>query len=438
MPAGAVRAGGGTWSAYRAERRKLAAQLPARVLALVCLLGPFAFAAVLKLQSGVPADTLLGVWVHSSGFAIPLVILGFAGQWGFPVLAGVIAGDLFSAEDRYGTWKTVLTRSCARKDVFAGKVLAAAAFSLGLVALAAVSSLVAGLLFTGDQPLVGLSGTLLSPGECLGRVLASWLVSALPVLAFTSLAVLFSVATRNGIIGVLGPVLVGLAMQLLALVGSGAWVHTLLAASAFDDWHGLLTAHQFYGPMLLGSIVSLAWVVACLGGSWLILRSRDFAGAPVARRPGWATAVRVVVGCAVVIAVLAAAGNVGPATVTEARLEASIAPAFNNLTLFQQRLLGRSVPAGAKLKILTTCRRRAGASKGPGDDWSCTLDVFVPQLGANPFQQTPVTYDMSVKSNGCYKGEAPPSFVGQQLMRDAKGANVVNPLFTIYGCFDTT
>lgn len=58
--------------------------------------------------------------------------------------------------------------------------------------------------------------------------------------------------------------------------------------------------------------------------------------------------------------------------------------------------------------------------------------------GAVPFQQTPVVYDMSVKSNGCYKAEAPPTFVGQQLMRDAHGHNVVNPLFTIYGCFDTS
>jgi ABC-2 type transport system permease protein len=102
------------------------------VLALVCLVGPFAFAAVLKLQTGSPADTLLGVWVHSSGLAISLVILGFAGSWGFPLVAGVLAGDMFSAEDRYGTWKTVLTRSRTRREVFAGKLLAAMTFSVAL------------------------------------------------------------------------------------------------------------------------------------------------------------------------------------------------------------------------------------------------------------------------------------------------------------------
>ena len=79
---------------------------------------------MLKVQSGTPADALFGVWVHSSGFAISLVILGFAGNWGFPIIAGALAGDLFSSEDRHGTWKTILTRSCTREDVFAGKLLA--------------------------------------------------------------------------------------------------------------------------------------------------------------------------------------------------------------------------------------------------------------------------------------------------------------------------
>ena len=88
------------------------AQLTTRILILVCAIGPLAFAVILKVQSGTPSDALFGVWVHSSGFAISLVILGFAGSWGFPIIAGVLAGDLFSSEDRHGTWKTILTRSC--------------------------------------------------------------------------------------------------------------------------------------------------------------------------------------------------------------------------------------------------------------------------------------------------------------------------------------
>ncbi len=422
--------------AYRIEARKLRAQLATRLLALLCVIGPFAFAAVLRAQSGSPADALFGVWVHSSGFAISLVVLGFAGSWGFPIVSGVLAGDMFSSEDRYGTWKTVLTRSCTRREMFAGKLLSAAVFTTGLVALTAASSLIAGVLLVGGQSLVNLGGVLMSPGKCLVLVAVSWLICLLGALAYTSLALLFSVAARNGIVGVIGPSLIALVTQLLGLIGRGVWVHLLLAGSVFDAWHGLFTAHPFYGPLAVSCLVALAWIAASLGAAWVIVRRRDFAGTPVPRRAGWVGPVRAVAIATALIAFLAFAANWGPTGVTAARLRASITPTFNNLTLLQQRLLGRSVPAGASLNIVPTCSRRGSTASGPGD-WSCTLDVFIPQPGAVPFQQTPVTYDVSIQANGCYKAESPPSFVGQQTMRDAQGRSVVNPLFVLYGCFNT-
>jgi ABC-2 type transport system permease protein len=435
IPGRAPRAHGGVWHVYRAERRKLSTQLSTRLLALFCVLGPFAFAGVLKIQTGSPADTLFGVWVHQSGLALSLVVLSFCGSWGFPVIAGVLCGDIFASEDRYGTWKMVLTRSSTRRDLFAGKLLAAFTFSIGLLVLLAVSSLAAGLLLVGDGALVDLGGRTLSTGHGLVLVLIAWLLNVLPMLAFSSLAVLLSIATRNGIVGVVGPALIDLVMQLLLLVGSGVWLHLLLASSAFQNWYALFTAHPYFGPLVVACIVSLIWIVASLAGSWLLIRRRDYAGTAVSRRPGWVVPVRVAVGTAALVAFLAIASNWGPAGDTAARLKASIDPSFNNLTILQQRELGRTVARGAKLTVLTNCSRRAATPTGPGD-WICTLDVFIPQPGAEPFNQTPVTYDVSVQSNGCYKAESPPSFVGQQTMQDAKGNSVVNPLFVIYGCFN--
>jgi ABC-2 type transport system permease protein len=421
----------------RAERRKLLAQLSTRALVLVCALGPIAFGVILKLQSGVPGDTLFGVWVHSSGYAASLVVLGFGGFWGFPLLAGVLAGDIFSSEDRHETWKTILTRSASRRDVFAGKVLTALALTAALIALAAVSSLVSGVLLAGGHPLVGLSGTVVPSLQALLLVLASWALAIPAALAFTSLALLLSLATRNGVAGVLGPVVAGLAMQLLNLIGKGTIVHMILPASAFDGWHGLFTIPRFYAPMLIGVCVCLAWVAVCLRAAWSILCARDVAGAPVSRRPGWILPARVVVGATVLVVLLGVAAGWGPAAVTRARLEASLAPAFSNLTVLQQRELGRRIPGSAELQTRTGCSRRSGTSEGPGDDWSCTVTVFTAQPGVEPYQLTPVTYDVSVESDGCFKAQAPPSFVGQQTMTDSHGRQVVNPLFTIYGCFDT-
>jgi ABC-2 type transport system permease protein len=426
----------GAWQVFGVERRKLSSQLAVRVLALICVLGPFVFAAILKIQSGSPTDTLYGIWVHSSGFALSLVLLAFAGSWGLPIIAGVVAGDLFSSEDRYGTWKLVLTRSATRRDLFLGKLMATVLFSMALLALTAVASLVAGVILIGGHSLVSLSGTVFSPGKSLGLVLVSWLLCAFPMLAFASLGVLFSVATRNGIMGVIGPPLSSLAMQLLLLVGSGIIVHLLLLNSAFNTWHALFNARPFYGQLLIGIAVSIVWSAICLSISWLLLRRRDFAGTPASRRQGWLMPVRVAVALAAVIALLSVAGNWGPTGVTPTRLRNNLATSFNNLTLLQQRELGRHVPAGAKLNIVPTCTRRGSTPTGPGD-WACTMTVYVPQAGVMPFQQTPVTYDVSVQSDGCYKAQSPPIFIGQQLMKVPGGKMAVNPLYTIYGCFNT-
>ncbi len=421
---------------YRAEIRKLSSQTVIRVVALLCLVAPFIFGGLLKIQSGAPSDTLYGVYVHSSGFAVSLVVLASAAAWGVPLIAGTVAGDIFSSEDRYGTWKLVLTRSCTRSDVFVGKLLAAGTFIVALQLLTGLVSMAAGVLLVGTQSLVNLNGTLFSPGHSAFLVLMSWLTLIPPTLAFMALAVLLSIATRNGIIGVIAPFTLALAMQLLLLVGTGIWSHMLLIGAAVFSWHALFTAHPYFGPLLVGIAVSVIWAVVCIDVSWALLRRRDFAGTPVSRRRGWGTPVRVVVAITAVIALIAIAGNWGPAGVTAKRLRTNLAPAFNHLTVLQQRDLGRHVPKGAKLALaLPTCSRRGSVPDGPGD-WICYFYVQTPSPGALPSEPTDVEYDVSVNWDGCYKAQSPPLFIGQQTMRTRSGHTVVNPLYTIYGCFD--
>jgi ABC-2 type transport system permease protein len=244
----------------RTERRKLTTQLPLRLLAVVCLLGPLVFAVLLKAQSGTPSDALFGSLVHTSGFAVSLVVLSFAANWGFPILAGVVAGDLFAGEDRQGTWKTILTRSRTLEEMFAGKVVAAMIAALVLGVLLAAASLGAGLALVGAHRLIDFGGRELAPGHLLVLVSVSWLICLPPLLAYTSLAILFSVATRNGILGVLGPVIVALITQLIDLVGKGVWVHLALIGSAFDAWHGLFSDPTFLGPLVVSLIVCALWI----------------------------------------------------------------------------------------------------------------------------------------------------------------------------------
>jgi ABC-2 type transport system permease protein len=266
---------GGVLTVAGVEWAKLSAQFKVRIALAACVAGPFAFAAAMCLQSSVPSDTLFGRAVTDSGFALPLVVLGFAALWAFPVLASIVGGDLFAAEDRYGTWTTVLTRSRSRAEVFAGKALTALAFSLIAVAALGASSIAAGTLVIGRQPLINLSGIVLMPAPALARVALAWTTVLLPTLGFTALAVLVSVATRSSAAGIGLPVVAALTMQLYAFVDGPDAARRLLMTSAFDAWHGLLAEPPYYGPLAYGTAVSAAYLAVCFAIAYRILRYRD-------------------------------------------------------------------------------------------------------------------------------------------------------------------
>jgi len=260
------------------ECLKLAAQPKARIALAASVVGPFAFAAAMKVQSSVPEDTLFGRSVKESGFAVSLVVLGFAALWVFPVLTSLVGGDVFSAEDRYGTWKTVLTRSRSRSEVFAGKVVTALGFSLLSVSVLALSSVAAGALLIGSKPLINLSGVLLAPSHALTRVVLAWATVVLPIFGLTAVAVLLSIATRSSVAGVGLPVVASLAMQLYAFVDGPEAIRQALITSAFGAWHGLMAEPPYYGPLVRASMVSVMYVVVCLLIAYRLLQQRDFAG----------------------------------------------------------------------------------------------------------------------------------------------------------------
>jgi ABC-2 type transport system permease protein len=261
-----------------AEASKLGAQFKLRLVLAICVAGPFAFVAAMKVQSSLPEDTLFGRAVKDTGFATPLVILGFAGLWLLPALTSIVAGDLFSAEDRYGTWTTVLTRSCTRNEVFSGKVLVAFAFSLLAVMMVAAGSFAAGLLGFGAAPLIDLSGALVPPARAFREVALAWVSVFPPALAFTAIAMLFSVATRSSAAGVGVPVVLGLVMELAELMDGPDAYRRLLLTSSFGAWHGIVTEHPYYGPLVHGIGVSALYTLGCVIAAHRILRARDIAG----------------------------------------------------------------------------------------------------------------------------------------------------------------
>lgn len=259
-------------------RVELARLLHARrvlVLPLLAVLAPTLLAVVLAAADAAPTDTLFGRQVHATGFALPLLVLGYAGTWVLPVIAGLVAAEVVTTEDLHGTWPLLLTRSRGLGEVFAGKAAAAAVVALGTTVLAALASVVAGVLTAGTAPLVGLSGAQLPAGRALLVGLGSWAVVLAPMLAFTALGLLCCVAARRTLLGVLGPAAVGVVLQLLAFLPVVDPVRRLLPTAPFAAWHGLARTDVDVRPLASGLAVSAVVTVVCLAGAWAVLRARD-------------------------------------------------------------------------------------------------------------------------------------------------------------------
>jgi ABC-2 type transport system permease protein len=269
---------GGLGAALRFEVRKLRAQYRGWAVLAGAVLAPIPIVVIINGQSRPPKDTLFGRFATDNGFALALLILGFATQWVLPLLTAIVAGDIFASEDQHGTWKTVLTRSTSRARIFWAKTLTACGFAVLVLALLAASTIASSLLIVGHQPLIGLSGQTIGAGTALQLVTASWATTLAPTLGFTCLAIVLSVWFRNPAVGIATPVVLGMVMVLIGGLGGIEIIRPLLLTTSFEAWHGLFTQRRFTGPLVEGLLASAAWSVLSLGAAFAIVRRRDITG----------------------------------------------------------------------------------------------------------------------------------------------------------------
>lgn len=435
----------GVIAAIRVEVVKATSQIPLRILLSLCVLAPIGISVIMKVAPVRPTDTLFGRWVGTTGFATSLFVLNWAAAWGAPLLAGLFAGDIFTSEDRHGTWKTILTRSMTRTRLFAGKAIAAALCVWFGFALIGIFSVVSGLLVVGRSPLVGVSGQLIQPGRALGLVLIAWLVTLVWTTTYVALALLLSIATRSSMLGVLGPLVVAIVLQLLQIIDSGRIARTVLLSTPADAFHALFTQPAHLGPIVQAIITSLVYSAIFGIAAWLLLTRRDIGATSAA--PTWPirSAIQVGVVLAAIAAVLAGLGTVGPTALTAARLNTSMAQTFGNLTGVYY-LWKTGQPGDSSIPWHAACDRGGVAgstggtptssgsanAKGAGDDWECIITDLRASDGLGA-----TTLDVNLKANGCYEAQSPPGSVGALYVNNDKGKPFINPLFAFDGCFGT-
>jgi ABC-2 type transport system permease protein len=420
---------------YRFELVKLFSAWRIRLLVLACWLAPAVFVAVVSGQSSLPVDTLFGRWMNATGWAGPLVMLGFAGTYALPLLTSVVAGDVFASEDRLGTWRHLLVAVRSTRRIFVAKALASLTVIFVLVAGMAVSGAVGGLLAAGDRPLVGLDGHLLTSGDAAVRVLLAWVCVFAPTLALGAIGLLGSIAWGRSPMGLLLPAVVALVLALAQLLPLPVAVRLALPSYAFIAWNGLITDPAQLGPLLIAVGVSLAWAVVATALAYLLFARRDFTN-PAHDGSGRRALVVGVVPLAGLLAVTAGIVAVAtPATgsgIGLDKVQRSVATAFAHLYRLQAGQLNRPDVTEAQLAATAACTKGDGLVEpdGPGNDWRCVVSWHLPGIAATGS----AIYQLDITSDGRYvaDGDGPKEVNGYFQVRTPAG-DQPNPLWQFDG-----
>ncbi len=263
---------------YRWELAKLLAQKRTYLGLGVAMLVPIVFVVVLLTQSGGPNDILLGRNIRDTGLATPFVVLFFMSIWGLPLITALVAGDIVASESNNGTLKTILTRSLNRGEIFTGKVLATATYTVAAIVGLALVGVVAGSLAWGFKPLQTLSGNDVSAMHALGLLAASVAVYALPLIGIATFGVMLSTITRNSAAAVVGTLMWALLMQLLGVLPGTESIRPYLLGTQFEAWHGFLRVPADWVPIWRALWVCALYIFLPLAVAYVVFVRRDVAG----------------------------------------------------------------------------------------------------------------------------------------------------------------
>ncbi|GAA4585869.1 ABC transporter permease [Planotetraspora phitsanulokensis] len=423
---------------YRFELVKLLSQWRIRLLLLACWIGPAGFVAAVSLQSSLPADTVFGRLMNSTGWAGSLVVLDFSCTWALPLLTALVAGDVFAVEDRLGTWRHLLVAVRSPQRIFMAKTLASLTVILLLVAGLTASGIAGGLAAVGNRPLVGLDGHLLAPADAAGKVLLAWACALAPTLAFAAVGLLGSVTLGRSPMGLLLPAILALALQLVQLLPLPVAVQLGLPSHAFLAWRGLFTDPAQAGPLLIGLVVSLAWAAVATALAYRLFLRRDFTDLSYdgsGRRVVVAGALPLAALVAVTIGVIAVATPATGSGIEKGKLQDSLATVYAHLYRLQTQELHRPDVTEAQMQATASCDKGDSRvdDEGPGNDWRCVVTWRLPDATA----VGNAIYQLDVTADGRYvaDGDGPKEVNGYFQVRTPNG-DAPNPLWQFDGNVD--
>jgi ABC-2 type transport system permease protein len=264
---------------YRVELAKALRRPRTWLLAVALCAIPIVIVTALRLNpiraGSSSGDTPFLFPILSNGLFAALSGLSVIQPYLLPLVVGMLAGDSIAGEAQAGTLRALLVRPVTRGRLVLAKYASAMTLVTGLVALTLVAGVLAGGWAFGLGPLPSLSGTTLSEGTALARILASGAFMVAVVSGVASVGVWISTKTDNGPAAAIATAVIAVVSQILDRIPSLVRIRGYLPTHGWLGFVGFFRFPADLQEMARGLEISAAYTVLFLTLAVVGFRRRD-------------------------------------------------------------------------------------------------------------------------------------------------------------------
>jgi ABC-2 type transport system permease protein len=192
-----------------------------------------------------------------------------------PLVIAVVAGDSIAGEAGLGTLRYLLTVPAGRTRLLSVKYAAVVIFGLASCLLVSVVSLIMGVILFPVGPVTLLSGTTVSLGEGLLRLLYVTLYVAAGMAALAAIGVAISTLTEHPIGAIAAILVLAVASEVADNVAQFAVIHPYLPTHFWLSFDSLLRVPIDGGNLLHGLLSFAVYIVIFCSLAWARFTSAD-------------------------------------------------------------------------------------------------------------------------------------------------------------------
>lgn len=238
---------------------------------LVLAAVPLVMAIALRIES----HGTMGGLLSGNGLIVPTMALMAEAPFFLPLAISMLAGDAIAGEANQGTLRYLLTVPAGRTRLLAAKFCSLLIGCLTGVAVVGGVGTIAGVALLGGGNAWTLSGTQISFGVALGRVVLIHLYIAAMLAALATIGLLVSTLTDQPLAATVAIMIVNILSWIAIAVEQLDWLHPWLLSNWTLNFTDLLSDPMLTSNVSRGLWLALGYVVVFGLAAWARFTQKD-------------------------------------------------------------------------------------------------------------------------------------------------------------------